>query len=126
CRRGSGRKQIVVSNEASSHIHFKNAVLDAKEGDTILTLKQLTPVRIIKNEFFTKIQQAEQSCASKDELQKLLGNGRAKKGIFEGDLQEGELEIGQVSAGINKIQPAADILNELYASFMNSLKHPLK
>jgi len=118
--------RFVASNEASSHIHFKNAVLNAKEGDTMLTLKQLTPVRMIKNEFFTKVQQAEQNCVSKDELQKLLGKGRSKKGMFEGDLQEGELEIGQVSAGINTIQPAADIIKEIYAEFMDCLKHPLK
>ena len=101
-------------------------MLNAKEGDTVLTLKQLTPVRMIKNEFFAKVQQAEQNCAGKDELQKVLGKGRSKKGMFEGDLQEGELEIGQASAYINKIQPAADIIKELYASFMNSLKRPLK
>ena len=92
----------------------------------MITLKQLTPVRMIKNEFFTKVQQAEQNCVSKDELQKLLGKGRSKKGMFEGDLQEGELEIGQVSAGINTIQPAADIIEEIYTEFMDCLKHPLK
>jgi len=118
--------RFVASNEASSHIHFKNAVLNAKEGDTVLTLKQLTPVRMIKNEFFTKIQEAEQNCAGKDELQKLLGKGRSKKGMFEGDLQEGELEIGQASARINTIQPAADIIKEIYTEFMDCLKHPLK
>ena len=118
--------RFVTSNEASSHINFKNALLNAKEGDTMLTLKLLMPVRMMKNEFFTKVQRAEQNCASKDELQKLLGKGRSRKGMFEGNLEEGELEIGQVSAGINKIQPAADIVKELYASFMNSLKHPVK
>lgn len=118
--------RFVASNEASSHINFKNAVLNAKEGDTMLTLKQLTPVRMMKNGFFAKVQQAEQNCASTEELQKLLGKGRARKGMFEGDLEDGELEIGQVSSGINKIQPAADIVKELYISFMNSLKHPLK
>ena len=118
--------RFVASNEASSHINFKNAVLQAKEGDTIVTLKQLTPVRMIKNEFFTKVQQAEQNGAGKDELQKLLGKVRSKKGMFEGDLQEGELEIGQVSAGINSIQPAAEIVKEIYNGFIDSLKHPLK
>ena len=118
--------RFVTSNEASSHIHFKNAVLKAKEGDTMLTLKQLTPVRVIKNEFFTKVQQAEQNCKGKDELQKLLGKGRSKKGMFEGDLDEGELEIGQVSAAINTIQPASDIVKEIYAEFINALNQPLK
>jgi enoyl-[acyl-carrier protein] reductase II len=118
--------RFVASNEASSHINFKNAVLNAKEGDTILTLKQLTPVRMMKNEFFAKVQQAEQNCASTEELQKLLGKGRARKGMFEGNLADGELEIGQVSSGIDRIHPAADIIEELYTSFMNSLKHPLK
>ena len=118
--------RFVASNEASSHIHFKNAVLNAKEGDTMVTLKQLTPVRMIKNEFFNEVQQAEQNCAGKDELQKLLGKGRAKKGMFEGDLQDGELEIGQVSADINTIESAADIVKSIYAEFMVCLKHPLK
>jgi len=118
--------RFVTSSESSAHIHFKNAVLNAKEGDTMLTLKQLTPVRMIKNDFFAEVQQAEQNGADKDELQKLLGRGRSKKGMFEGDLQEGELEIGQVSAAINKIQPAADILTEIYTEFVSSLKQPIK
>jgi enoyl-[acyl-carrier protein] reductase II len=118
--------RFAASDEASCHINFKNAVLNATEGDTMLTLKQLTPVRMIKNDFFEKIKQAEQRGAEKEELQMLLGKGRSKKGMFEGDLQEGELEIGQISASINKIQPAADILNEIYAEFLSSLKEPLQ
>jgi len=118
--------RFVASEEASSHEFFKQAVIQAKEGDTQLTLKQLTPVRLIKNEFFNKIQQAELSGAGIDHLKSLLGSGRAKKGMFEGDLKEGELEIGQVSAGIKKIQPAADIIGEIYTEFRKRLKHPLK
>jgi enoyl-[acyl-carrier protein] reductase II len=118
--------RFVASEEASAHINFKNALIHSSEGDTMLTLKQLTPVRMMKNEFFNEVQRAEQNCVQKDELQKLLGKGRAKKGIFEGDLQQGELEIGQVSAGINKIQTAAQIVKEIYDEFKISLKEPLK
>jgi enoyl-[acyl-carrier protein] reductase II len=98
----------------------------AAEGDTMLSMKQLTPVRLIKNKFFHDVQQAEQSCASKDDLIGLLGKGRAKKGMFEGDLDEGELEIGQVSAIIKKIQPAAEIVNEVWEEFLSVLKQPLQ
>ena len=114
--------RFVASHEASPHMNFKNAVLQAKERDTMVTLKELTPVRMMKNEFFEKVQKAEKSCVGKDELQKLLGKGRAKKGMFEGDLQEGELEIGQVSAGITNIKPAGDIIAEVYTEFVNSVK----
>src|SRR5674476_295186 len=84
--------RFVASEEASCHIHFKKAVVNASEGDTLLTLKQLTPVRMIKNDFLRKVQEAENNCASKEELEQLLGKGRAKKGMFEGDINEGELE----------------------------------
>jgi enoyl-[acyl-carrier protein] reductase II len=118
--------RFVASEEASSHINFKNAVINAKEGDTMLTLKQLTPVRLIKNEFFNKVQKAEQTCAGEEKLRILLGSGRAKKGMFDGDLNEGELEIGQVCAGIKNIQSAGDIIAEIYTEFSYSLKHPVK
>lgn len=109
--------RFVASEEASSHINFKNAVLNAKEGDTQLALKKLTPVRLIRNQFFQQVQQAENSGASAETLASLLGRGRAKLGMFEGNLEEGELEIGQVSALVNEIKPAADIVNELWTEY---------
>jgi len=118
--------RFVASDEASSHIHFKNAVINTSEGDTILTLKQLTPVRLIRNAFYQQVQQAEKDCASPEALQTLLGRGRAKKGMFEGDLKEGELEIGQVSALIKKIMPAADIVREIREEYEALLQQPLE
>jgi len=118
--------RFVASDEASSHIHFKNAVINTSEGDTILTLKQLTPVRLIRNAFYQQVQQAEKDCASPEALQTLLGRGRAKKGMFEGDLEEGELEIGQVSALIKKIMPAADIVREITEEYEALLQQPLE
>jgi enoyl-[acyl-carrier protein] reductase II len=109
--------RFVASNEASNHINFKNAVINASEGDTMLSLKQLTPVRLLKNDFFRQVQEAESQCASKEVLETLLGRGRAKKGMFDGNLSEGELEIGQVSALINKIQPAAEILEDIWQEY---------
>lgn len=106
--------RFVASHEASSHEAFKQAVVQAQEGDTKLMLKKLTPVRLLKNEFYQAVETAENNAASKEELAALLGRGRAKKGMFEGDLQEGELEIGQVSALIESIQPAASIVEELW------------
>ena len=114
--------RFVASEEASDHINFKNAVIAAGEGDTMVTLKKITPVRMIKNKFFNEIQNAENGCASKEELQQLLGKGRAKKGMFDGDLEEGELEIGQVSALIKNIKPAAEIVAEIWAEFAYSLQ----
>jgi enoyl-[acyl-carrier protein] reductase II len=118
--------RFVASEEASSHIEFKNAVINSNEGDTILTMKQLTPVRLIKNKFFEAVQNAEQKGASVDELKQLLGRARAKKGMFEGDLNEGELEIGQVSSIIKNILPAAAIVDEMWSEFENALANPLK
>lgn len=118
--------RFVASIEASSHINFKEAVVQSAEGDTMLSLKSLTPVRLLKNEFFNQVKQAEEQCATTDQLKQLLGRGRAKKGMFDGNLNEGELEIGQVSATINTIQPAADIVNELWTEFEWLLNHPLK
>ncbi|MDN3657785.1 nitronate monooxygenase [Ferruginibacter paludis] len=118
--------RFVASNEASAHDNFKQAVIHSVEGGTQLSLKQLTPVRLMKNKFFDEVQQAELNGVSVDILQKLLGKGRAKKGMFEGDLENGELEIGQVSALIKSVQPAADIVNELWSEFELALRHPLK
>lgn len=117
--------RFVASEEASSHIRFKEAVLAAGEGDTQLTLKQLTPVRLIKNSFFRAVQAAEERGASKEELAALLGRARAKKGMFEGDLEEGELEIGQVSALLGEIVPAGRIVEELWQEFISGLANPL-
>src|SRR5215204_1604198 len=105
--------RFVASTEASSHINFKQAVINAAEGDTILSLKKLTPVRLIKNKFFQQIQEAELRGASEAELRDLLGRARAKKGMHEGHLDEGELEIGQVSALVDDILPAGKIV-EMY------------
>lgn len=118
--------RFVASPEASSHEKFKNLVIISTEGDTQLTLKQLTPVRMLKNNFFAQVQKAEQQGASVDELKKILGRARAKHGMFEGDMEEGELEIGQVSALIKEIKPAAQIVNEIWNEFETLLKQPLK
>jgi enoyl-[acyl-carrier protein] reductase II len=109
--------RFAASKESSAHEHFKQAIVAAKEGDTELSLKQLTPVRLIKNDFYREVKAAEAKGATLEELQQLLGRGRAKKGMFEGNLEEGELEIGQVSAGIQSVMPAADILKEIWEEF---------
>lgn len=109
--------RFVASHEASSHINFKNAIVQSQEGDTVLTLKELMPVRLLKNKFYQDIELAYQKCATKEELQALLGRARAKRGIFEGDMNEGELEIGQTAALIDDIKPAADILEEICRDF---------
>jgi enoyl-[acyl-carrier protein] reductase II len=116
--------RFVCSPEASSHQNFKNAVIAANEGDTILTLKELTPVRLIKNAFYQKVSAAEEKCATKEELAELLGRARAKKGMFEGDLEEGELERGQISGFIKDITPAANILAEIWSEFALTAKNP--
>jgi len=118
--------RFVASEEASSHINFKNAVINSNEGDTILTLKQLTPVRLIKNNFYKAVQEAEIRGAGVEELKELLGRARAKKGMFEGQLEEGELEIGQVSANLNTILPAAKIIDEVWREFKEALANPIK
>jgi enoyl-[acyl-carrier protein] reductase II len=116
--------RFVCSPEASSHMAFKDAVLRAGEGDTVLTMKKLTPVRLIRNEFYKQLQQAEDTCASIEELNQLLGRARAKKGMFEGDLDAGELEIGQISAIINDIKPASDIVADVWAEFCSAAQAP--
>ena len=118
--------RFVASEEASSHPDFKKAVVNSNEGDTILTLKELTPVRMMKNDFYKKIKEAGEKSASVEQLQKLLGKGRAKRGMFEGNLEEGELEIGQVSAMIKDIKPAAEILTDIWLQFSEALNRPLK
>lgn len=118
--------RFVASEEASSHINFKNAVINSNEGDTILTLKRLTPVRLIKNNFYKLVQEAENRGASVEELKELLGRARAKKGMFEGQLDEGELEIGQVGANVRNILPAAKIVDEVWKDFKEALANPIK
>lgn len=115
--------RFVVAEESSAHIHFKNRVLESKEGETLLTLKELTPVRLLQNPFFTKVMEAYQRNASIEELNEILGRGRAKKGMFEGDLVEGELEIGQIAALFDRIQPAAEIVNEVWTEFQETIAH---
>ncbi len=117
--------RFVASNEASAHLNFKEKIIGLGEGDTMLSLKQLTPVRLIKNSFFEEIKKAEENCASIEELTTILGRARAKKGMFEGDLQNGELEIGQVSALINEIKPAAEIVKEIWTEFELTQNKPL-
>jgi enoyl-[acyl-carrier protein] reductase II len=114
--------RFVATPESSAHQAFKKVVVDAKEGDTLLSIKQLTPVRLIKNSFWEKIARAEANAATKEELAELLGRGRAKKGMFEGDLEEGELEIGQISGLIDDIKPAAEILHEIWAEFLQTIE----
>ncbi len=118
--------RFVASEEASSHINFKDAVVHAKEGDTMLTLKELTPVRMMKNNFYNEIIKAHGQHAGAQELQELLGKGRAKRGMFEGDMSEGELEIGEVSALIKDIKPAEQIIKDIWLQFNEVLKKPLK
>ena len=105
------------SSESSAHQNFKNKIIETGDGGTELSLKSLTPVRLIKNPFYDLVKQAEQNCASKEELEKLLGRGRAKKGMFEGDLIEGELEIGQVASMIKESRPVAELFSDLLKEY---------
>lgn len=113
--------RFVATHESSAHINFKNSVVGAKEGDTSLTLKQLTPVRLIKNSFYNQVDALEKKGAGVNELTELLGRGRSKKGMFEGDLVEGELEIGQVSASIDKIQSVQEVFDELISDYTKTI-----
>jgi enoyl-[acyl-carrier protein] reductase II len=115
--------RFAASEESSAHENFKNRVISTTEGDTILTLKQLTPVRLIKNRFFEEVQKAEKSGAPIQQLTELLGSRRSKRGMFEGDLDEGELEIGQVSASIKRIQPAAEIVRDIWQEYSDLKKN---
>lgn len=114
--------RFVATPEASSHINFKETIINSKEGDTQLSLKKLTPVRLIKNKFFEQVESAENNGATAEELQNLLGRGRAKKGMFEGNLDEGELEIGQVSTLIKEIKPAAEVVKEIWSDYIDAKK----
>lgn len=114
--------RFVASNEASSHPSFKQEVVRAVEGSTVLTLKEITPVRMLKNSFFQKINSLYQKGTDVEELKLVLGKGRAKRGMFEGDLEEGELEIGQISGLINDILPAAQIVKNLIDEYNQSLR----
>lgn len=111
--------RFAASAESSAHDNFKQSIVAAKEGDTMLSLKQLTPVRLLKNKFYELVSAAESRGASKEELATLLGKRRAKHGMFEGDLEEGELEIGQVAAGIQGVEPAAKIVSEMWSQYLD-------
>lgn len=114
--------RFVASKEASVHQNFKNAIIHSQEGDTVLTLKRLVPVRILKNVFYKKIEEAENRGASIEELKQILGKARAKHGMFEGDMEEGELEIGQIAAAVREIKPVNEIVKEIMAEFHTARK----
>lgn len=109
--------RFAASKESSAHELFKNKIIESGDGDTFLTLKDLIAVRLLKNKFFEQIQQKEKECASKEELLELLGSGRSRQGMFEGDTENGELEIGQVAAMITKIEPAGKIVREIVEEY---------
>jgi enoyl-[acyl-carrier protein] reductase II len=109
--------RFAASIESSAHIDFKKTILETQEGETLVTLKELAPVRLIKNKFFNDIQAAYANCASVDDLKTLLGRARAKRGMFEGDLVEGELEIGQIAGLIHDILPVETIINDVITEF---------
>lgn len=109
--------RFAASIESSAHIAFKDTILNTKEGDTMVTLKELAPVRLIKNKFFNDVQEAYNNCASVEDLKTLLGRARAKRGMFEGDLVEGELEIGQIAGLINDILPCSTIIENVVKEF---------
>ena len=109
--------RFVASEESSAHIAFKQVVVDAKEGDTQLTLKELAPVRLIKNKFYNELQELYKTSPTPDQLKELLGRARAKRGMFEGDLDDGELEIGQIAGLIHDIKPVAEIVKDMVAEF---------
>ena len=118
--------RFAASKESSAHVNFKQKIIDVKDGDTHLTLKELAPVRLIKNKFYQEIQELYKENPTKEELIGLLGRARAKKGIFEGDLDNGELEIGQIAGIINNISSAKDILEEIVTDFETSKKNIFK
>ncbi|MFV8346612.1 NAD(P)H-dependent flavin oxidoreductase [Flavobacterium sp. ZB4P13] len=114
--------RFAASLESSAHDNFKETIINVKEGDTQLTLKELAPVRLIKNKFYQDVQQLYEKCPTKEELIGLLGRARAKRGMFEGDLIEGELEIGQIAGLIHEIKPAATIIQEMITDFETARK----
>ena len=112
--------RFAMTHESSSHEHFKERLTQVGEGDTVVTLKELAPVRLIKNEFYEQVQQAYQNCASVEQLKEVLGRARAKKGMFEGDLKEGELEIGQIAGLLHDIKPVAEVMQSIVEEFKQS------
>lgn len=115
--------RFIATHESSAHEAFKSMILNAEEGDTKLTLKELTPVRLLNNTFYQEIVRHYENNASPEELAELLGRGRAKKGMFEGDLEHGELEVGQVSSMIRTIQPAGDVVREIWQEYQDALNN---
>ncbi len=113
--------RFAMTTESSSHQNFKDTCVNAQEGDTYLTLKELAPVRLIRNKFFNEVQEAYGKCATTDDLKALLGRARAKRGMFEGDLEDGELEIGQIVGLINEIKPVSNVMAEIIADFEKSI-----
>jgi enoyl-[acyl-carrier protein] reductase II len=114
--------RFAVSEESSAHENFKQKIISSTEGETVVTLKQLTPVRLIKNKFYESVKLAEENCAGTEELKMLLGKGRSRKGILEGDLEEGELEIGQIASAIKAIKPASEIVKEIWEDYLQLKK----
>ena len=114
--------RFVASNESSAHTNFKEKVVNTQDGDTLLTLKELAPVRLIKNKFFNELNELYKQCPTAEQLKEKLGRSRAKKGMFEGDLDDGELEIGQIAGLIHEIKPAAEIVKEIMAEFNEAKK----
>ncbi len=114
--------RFVATDEASVHQNFKDKIIHSQEGDTVLTLKKLVPVRILKNEFYKKIEEAENRGASNEELKEILGRARAKQGMFEGDMKEGELEIGQIAAAVREIKPIGAVVKEIMNEFHSAKK----
>lgn len=112
--------RFVASAESSAHENFKNAVVNLQEGDTLLSMKKVVPVRLIKNDFQKRIQEAEERGATKEELEQILGRARAKKGMYEGDMSEGELEIGQIASFVKEVKPAAEIVREVWNEFLQA------
>jgi enoyl-[acyl-carrier protein] reductase II len=116
--------RFVVAEESSAHLGFKKRILEAKDGDTSMVMKQIVPVRLLKNKFSDEIRKMEARCATPEELMNMLGKGRARRGMFEGDIEEGELEIGQASALVDEIMPAGAIVEEIIREF-NEAKRDL-
>ncbi len=114
--------RFVASNESSAHINFKEKVVTTQDGDTLLTLKELAPVRLIKNKFFNELQDLYKQCPTAEQLKEKLGRSRAKKGMFDGDLEDGELEIGQIAGLIHEIKPADEIVKEIMSEFNEAKK----
>ena len=117
--------RFAASVESSAHENFKNKIIEVQEGDTQLTLKELAPVRLVKNKFYNDVQELYAKCATKEDLLLLLGRARAKKGMFEGDLDEGELEIGQIAGLIHDIKPVQAIIEEIIYDFTTAQKETL-